>query len=99
MICLSYQWKIQFLRLFSTSTIDPGEVHHFQKLVSEWWNEFGTMKALHSMNKLRVPLIRNSLTVTNKINPNKVNTCKPLENIEILDVGCGGMIINIKYEN
>lgn len=35
------------------TTIDCSEIDHHAQLKSQWWNEKGTMKALHALNKLR----------------------------------------------
>lgn len=52
------------------------------------------MSALHSMNKLRIQLVRDGLFVTKAIDNSLLNTPKPLTNMKILDVGCGGGILS-----
>nr|CAH7713947.1 unnamed protein product [Callosobruchus chinensis] len=52
------------------------------------------MKALHSMNKLRVPFIRDGLVNSGQIAHNKIKTPVPLEGLSVLDVGCGGGILS-----
>uniref|UniRef100_A0A3Q2ZYY2 Ubiquinone biosynthesis O-methyltransferase, mitochondrial n=1 Tax=Kryptolebias marmoratus TaxID=37003 RepID=A0A3Q2ZYY2_KRYMA len=73
-------------RSASYTTVDPGEVKRFQALANKWWDEQGEFAALHAMNDLRVPFVRdNLLTVHRAHHPGK-----PLAGLRILDVGCGG---------
>lgn len=69
------------------TTVDQNEHDKFLKLSSQWWDEKGEYFALHSMNKLRIPLIRDGMveSTTNKI--------FPLKDKVVLDVGSGGGII------
>lgn len=50
----------------------------------------GRMKALHSMNKLRIPLVRDGLINIGTVKKEFVGTTKPLQDLLILEVGCGG---------
>lgn len=59
---------------------------HFKKFVDQWWDEFGELKPLHAMNKIRLPWIRESLVTCNKMEDPSL----PLKGYTILDVGCGG---------
>lgn len=77
------------LRSVSQTTVDPDEVRRFQSLAGKWWDEQGEFAALHAMNDLRVPFIRdNLLNVHNTRHPGK-----PLAGLRILDVGCGGGLL------
>ncbi|XP_059195462.1 ubiquinone biosynthesis O-methyltransferase, mitochondrial [Centropristis striata] len=76
-------------RSASQTTVDPNEVRRFQSLANKWWDEQGEFAALHAMNDLRVPFIRDNLL-------NVHRTChpgKPLRELRILDVGCGGGLL------
>ncbi|XP_023727112.1 ubiquinone biosynthesis O-methyltransferase, mitochondrial [Cryptotermes secundus] len=75
------------------STVDERDVAHFSKLSSGWWDEQGEMKALHALNKLRVPLIRDGLRNVGQIDLSKWQSPKPLHGMKILEVGCGGGIL------
>lgn len=78
----------------STSTsVDHDDVKNLNSLSQEWWNPNGSLKALHSMNALRVPFIRDGLISTGAIDKSNLNTGKVLENVQILEVGCGGGIL------
>ncbi|XP_020490062.2 ubiquinone biosynthesis O-methyltransferase, mitochondrial [Labrus bergylta] len=71
------------------TTVDPNEVRRFKSLASKWWDEQGEFGALHAMNDLRVPFIRdNLLSVHRALHPGK-----PLSGLRILDVGCGGGLL------
>jgi len=92
-----YQCSPAALRLKSTSSrenIDQEEVRKFQKLAQEWWDPNGPLKSLMSMNKLRVPFIRDGLLSTGGQEnlPNR-SPGKPLAGFKILDVGCGGGLL------
>lgn len=77
------------VRSASHTTVDPDEVRRFQSLASKWWDEQGEFGALHAMNDLRVPFIRdNLLNVHTTRRPGK-----PLAGLRILDVGCGGGLL------
>ncbi|XP_068193406.1 ubiquinone biosynthesis O-methyltransferase, mitochondrial isoform X2 [Antennarius striatus] len=77
------------VRSASQTTVDPDELRRFQSLASKWWDEQGEFAALHAMNDLRVPFIRdNLLNVHTRHHPGK-----PLAGLRILDVGCGGGLL------
>ncbi|XP_054637778.1 ubiquinone biosynthesis O-methyltransferase, mitochondrial [Dunckerocampus dactyliophorus] len=71
------------------TTVDPEELKRFQTLASKWWDENGEFKALHAMNDLRVPFIRDNLLNVHKAH----HPGKPLAGRRILDVGCGGGLL------
>lgn len=76
-------------RSASHTTVDPDEVKRFQSLANKWWDEQGEFAALHAMNDLRVPFIRdNLLSVHLARHPGR-----PLAGLKILDVGCGGGLL------
>nr|XP_025718755.1 ubiquinone biosynthesis O-methyltransferase, mitochondrial isoform X1 [Callorhinus ursinus] len=82
-----YPWP----RLYGTSqsTVDSSEIKTFLALAHRWWDEQGVYAALHSMNDLRVPFIRDNLLKTVA----QHQPGKPLSGIKILDVGCGGGLL------
>ncbi len=69
-------------------TTNKKEIDKFSKLASEWWDPEGKFKPLHKFNPVRLRYIRNTLMKKN-IKPNS----KPLKNIRILDIGCGGGLL------
>ncbi|XP_068999506.1 ubiquinone biosynthesis O-methyltransferase, mitochondrial [Embiotoca jacksoni] len=76
-------------RSASQSTVDPDEVRRFQSLAGKWWDEQGEFAALHAMNDLRVPFIRDNLLNVHRAR----HPGKPLAGLRILDVGCGGGLL------
>jgi hypothetical protein len=60
----------------TSSSIDPEEIKRFQALADSWWVENGQFEALHRLNFLRVPLVRDTLVnYRNSLPENeKVNT-------------------------
>ncbi|NWJ03623.1 COQ3 protein, partial [Crypturellus undulatus] len=85
-------FRFTMKRLFSTShsTVDPKEMKKFQLLSHKWWDEEGEYSALHSMNDIRVPFIRDTLLSIR----NHHQLGNPLSGLKILDVGCGGGLLS-----
>lgn len=77
------------VRSASHSTVDPDELRKFQSLANKWWDEQGEFAALHAMNDLRVPFIRDNLLNVHRAR----HPGKPLAGLKILDVGCGGGLL------
>lgn len=44
-----------------SSSIDQAEMRRFRMLANNWWIENGEFEALHRMNAIRVPLIRDTM--------------------------------------
>ena len=72
-------------------TVDEAEVGRFSAAAHAWWDEAGEFKALHTMNSLRVPLIRDALTRDFDISTLRHD--RILQGFRVLDVGCGGGIL------
>ncbi|XP_037310228.2 ubiquinone biosynthesis O-methyltransferase, mitochondrial [Pungitius pungitius] len=73
----------------SAGSVDPDELRRFQSLAGKWWDDHGEFAALHALNDLRVPFIRDNLM---NVHRTRVPG-KPLGGIRILDVGCGGGLL------
>jgi len=71
------------------STVNKKEVKKFSKMASEWWDPKGKFKPLHKFNPTRIKYIKENIINNFKLNNKK----KPLEKINILDIGCGGGLI------
>ncbi len=69
------------------TTIDKTEIEKFSKLAKDWWNPNGKFKPLHQFNPVRIKFIKEKLITHFKLNP---NIEKPLKELKILDIGCGG---------
>lgn len=83
----------QFSNETKSKNVDIKDVENLNSQASDWWNPTGTMKALHSMNKLRVPFIRDGIIGTGLVKKENIGTSKVLSGVEILEVGCGGGIL------
>ena len=72
-----------------SSTINQSELDKFSKMSSDWWNPNGVCKPLHSMNRLRVPLVRDGLIETGLVNVDQIKTDKPLKGLRyVTQVTC-----------
>ena len=74
----------------NNSTINKTEIEKFTRLADEWWDPFGKFRPLHKFNPIRIKYIKDFIVNTNSIKLNK----KPLKNLEILDIGCGGGLLS-----
>ena len=72
-----------------TNTINKKEIEKFSKIAEEWWDPEGKFKPLHKFNPIRISYIKNNIISTMKLK----NKRKPLENVKILDIGCGGGLL------
>ena len=72
------------------NTINKKEIEKFSRIAEEWWNPEGKFKPLHKFNPIRISYIRDNVINSLKLKNRK----KPLENIRILDIGCGGGLLS-----
>ena len=72
------------------NTINYKEIEKFSKLSKEWWDPFGKFKPLHKFNPIRIKYIKQN-TIKHF---NIVNSIKPLNNLTLLDIGCGGGLLS-----
>jgi 2-polyprenyl-6-hydroxyphenyl methylase/3-demethylubiquinone-9 3-methyltransferase len=57
------------------TTVDPKEISKFNHIARSYWDPAGPMRALHQINPLRIDF---------------TESFYPLQDAEVLDVGCGG---------
>tara|TARA_S200000501_G_C20847404_1_gene754182 strand:+ start:1702 stop:2430 length:729 start_codon:yes stop_codon:yes gene_type:complete len=74
------------------NTINKKEIDKFSKIANEWWNPEGKFKPLHKFNPLRINYLKNNIIRHFNINPKKQS--KPLNGVNILDIGCGGGLLS-----
>ena len=72
------------------NSINKKEIEKFSKIAEEWWNPNGKFKPLHNFNPVRIKYIKDNIIQ----NFNIKSTEKPLKNIKILDIGCGGGLLS-----
>ena len=72
------------------NTINKKEIEKFSKIAEEWWNPQGKFKPLHQFNPIRISYIKDNIISSFKLKNKK----KPLEQTEILDIGCGGGLLS-----
>ena len=73
------------------TTINKEEIQKFSNLADEWWDVNGKFKPLHMFNPIRIEYILDEITKHFKIKKDKKFL---LENLKILDIGCGGGLIS-----
>ena len=73
-----------------TNTINKKEIEKFSRIAEEWWNPTGKFKPLHKFNPIRISYIKENIINTFKIKSLE----KPLKNLKILDIGCGGGLLS-----
>jgi len=72
------------------SSINKKEIEKFSKMAAEWWDPSGKFKPLHKFNPIRIKYIKENIISSFKL---KVKN-KPLDKINILDIGCGGGLLS-----
>jgi len=72
------------------TSVNKKEIEKFSKMANEWWDPKGKFKPLHKFNPIRIKYIKESIID----NFNLKNKKKPLQKIEILDIGCGGGLLS-----
>ena len=72
------------------NTINKKEIEKFSKIAEEWWNPEGKFKPLHKFNPIRISYIKESIINSFKLK----EKVKPLKNVKILDIGCGGGLLS-----
>ena len=72
------------------TSVNKKEIEKFSKMADEWWNPKGKFKPLHKFNPIRINYIKENIINNFKLKNKK----KPLEKINILDIGCGGGLLS-----
>ena len=72
------------------NSINKKEIEKFSKIAEEWWDPNGKFKPLHNFNPIRIKYIKDN--IVEDLNIKSSN--KPLKNIKILDIGCGGGLLS-----
>jgi 2-polyprenyl-6-hydroxyphenyl methylase / 3-demethylubiquinone-9 3-methyltransferase len=72
------------------SSINKKEIEKFSKMAGEWWDPNGKFKPLHNFNPIRIKYIKDNIIKDFKLKGLE----KPLKNIDVLDIGCGGGLLS-----
>jgi 2-polyprenyl-6-hydroxyphenyl methylase/3-demethylubiquinone-9 3-methyltransferase len=72
------------------TSINKKEIEKFSKMATEWWDPKGKFKPLHKFNPIRIKYIKENIINDFKLK----NKAKPLDKIDILDIGCGGGLLS-----
>lgn len=72
------------------SSVNKKEIEKFSEIADEWWDPKGKFKPLHKFNPIRIKYIKENIINKFKLKNKK----KPLEKINILDIGCGGGLLS-----
>ncbi|RDX42719.1 ubiquinone biosynthesis O-methyltransferase [Lentinus brumalis] len=78
----------------ATSSVNSDEIAHFSRLSQLWWDERGEFGLLHKMNPVRMEFVRQKvLEMQREDGLEDANEARPLEGLDVLDVGCGGGLL------
>jgi 2-polyprenyl-6-hydroxyphenyl methylase/3-demethylubiquinone-9 3-methyltransferase len=72
------------------SSVNKKEIEKFSKMAAEWWDPSGKFKPLHKFNPIRIKYIKENIINNFKLKAKK----RPLDKINILDIGCGGGLLS-----
>ena len=72
------------------SSVNKKEIEKFSKMAAEWWDPSGKFKPLHKFNPIRIKYIKENIISSFKLKAKQ----KPLDKINILDIGCGGGLLS-----
>ena len=72
------------------SSVNKKEIEKFSKMAAEWWDPSGKFKPLHKFNPIRIKYIKENIINNFKIKSKQ----RPLNKINILDIGCGGGLLS-----
>jgi len=72
------------------NSVNKKEIEKFSKIAAEWWDPSGKFKPLHKFNPIRIRYIKENIISSFKLKSKK----KPLDKIDILDIGCGGGLLS-----
>lgn len=73
------------------ASIDDAEVAKFAAMADAWWDPQGKFRPLHRFNPVRLAYIRDRLCQHFGRDP---RADRPLKDLKILDVGCGGGLLS-----
>ena len=72
------------------SSVNKKEIEKFSQMAAEWWDPEGKFKPLHKFNPIRIKYIKDNIIYSFKLKSKE----KPLQKINILDIGCGGGLLS-----
>lgn len=72
------------------NTVLQSEVQKFSKDSAHWWDPNGPFKPLHRLNPVRIRYIKQQICDHFERNN---SAPKPFDNLNIIDVGCGGGLV------
>ena len=72
------------------NSVNKKEIEKFSKMAAEWWDPDGKFKPLHKFNPIRIKYIKDNIIHSFKLKSKE----KPLQKINILDIGCGGGLLS-----
>jgi 2-polyprenyl-6-hydroxyphenyl methylase/3-demethylubiquinone-9 3-methyltransferase len=72
-------------------SLNAEELHLFEGLAKEWWDERGKFRALHAFNPARLTFI---VEEARRWRPAQSTGFRPLDGLELADIGCGGGILS-----
>jgi 2-polyprenyl-6-hydroxyphenyl methylase/3-demethylubiquinone-9 3-methyltransferase len=74
-----------------TGTASAEEIARFSAMADAWWDPNGKFRPLHRLNPVRIAYVKDCVTGHFGRDPHAPH---PFENLELLDVGCGGGLLS-----
>jgi 2-polyprenyl-6-hydroxyphenyl methylase/3-demethylubiquinone-9 3-methyltransferase len=81
-----------------SGSVNEAEVAQFDRLGADWWRPDGPMRALHKFNPTRVAYLKSQLSGHLRADA-PTDAAKPLEGLQLLDIGCGGGLLSEALAN
>ncbi len=72
-------------QILEARNIDPKDIAHLGSFDNSWWDLDGEIQALHSLNHLRVPFVRDGLISTGLVKEELIGKPNVLEGLNLLE--------------
>ena len=89
-----YSIHVHSMSTSLAADVDFDESRKFAKAAKTWWDPKSSVGLLHALNPARVKYISDMVAPQIRLPSSESEIGKPLQNMRILDVGCGGGLLS-----